>query len=31
MRRLETLLATILAEDAGRFDPPLEAAIQLFE
>jgi len=28
---LEPLLATILAEDAGRLQPALEAAVQLFE
>jgi hypothetical protein len=29
--RLETLLAPILAEDAGRFKTALEATVQLFE
>jgi hypothetical protein len=29
--RLESLLATILAENAGRLEPALEAAVQLFE
>jgi hypothetical protein len=31
VRRLEPLLATILAEDAGRFKAALEAAVQLFK
>jgi hypothetical protein len=31
MGRDESLLATILAEEAGRLDAALEAAVQLFE
>jgi len=31
MGGLEPLLATVLTEDAGRFKPAFEAAVQLFE
>jgi hypothetical protein len=31
MRRLETLLSAMLAEDTGRLHSPFEAAVQLLE